>query len=146
MRLKGKDEVIGVQVISQGESLLLVSEYGMGKRTLAEEFSNHHRGGMGTKCYKVTEKTGQLVGFKLVNEEREIFIITNEGIIIRLEVGKISCIGRDTSGVKLMDIDRDKDIRVASIAKVRESREDKEMQEEGIAEAEEASEREEETP
>ena len=146
MRLKGKDEVIGVQVISQGESLLLVSEYGMGKRTLAEEFSNHHRGGMGTKCYKVTEKTGQLVGFKLVNEEREIFIITNEGIIIRLEVGKISCIGRDTSGVKLMDIDRDKDIRVASIAKVRESREDKEMQEEGIAETEEASEREEETP
>ena len=121
MRFDGDDEVIGMQMESQGEELLVVSENGMGKRTPIEEFKPQFRGGKGVLCYKITEKTGALIGAKLVNDGREIMLITTEGIIIRMSVDDISVIGRNTSGVKLMSIDQNSDIKVASIAKVRES-------------------------
>lgn len=121
MRLDEGDEVIGMQTDNQGECLLVVSENGMGKRTPITEFKAQQRGGKGVLCYKITEKTGYLVGVKLVDDNREIMLITNEGIIIRMAVNSISIIGRNTSGVKLMSIDQDSDIVVASIAKVRES-------------------------
>ena len=121
MRFDEDDEVIGMQMESQGEELLVVSENGMGKRTLIEEFKPQFRGGKGVLCYKITEKTGNLVGAKLVNDGREIMLITTEGIIICMSVDDISVIGRNTSGVKLMSIDQNSDIKVASIAKVRES-------------------------
>ncbi len=121
MRLDEGDEVIGMQMASQGDTLLVVSENGMGKRTVISDFNPQYRGGKGVLCYKITEKTGCLVGAKLVNDGREIMLITTEGIIIRMSVDDISIIGRNTSGVKLMSIDVDSDIKVASIAKVRES-------------------------
>ena len=121
MRLEEGDEVIGMQMASQGDTLLVVSENGMGKRTVISDFNPQYRGGKGVLCYKITEKTGCLVGAKLVNDGREIMLITTEGIIIRMSVDDISIIGRNTSGVKLMSIDHDSDIKVASIAKVRES-------------------------
>ena len=121
MRFEDGDEVIGMQMASQGDSLLVVSENGMGKRTVISEFSAQNRGGKGVICYKITEKTGCLIGAKLVDDGREIMMITTEGIVIRMVVDDISVIGRNTSGVKLMAIDHDSDIKVASIAKVRES-------------------------
>lgn len=121
MRFDGDDEVIGMQMASQGDSLLVVSENGLGKRTVIEEFKAQNRGGKGVLCYKITEKTGHLIGAKLVDDGREIMLITTEGIIIRMAVDDISVIGRNTSGVKLMSIDHESDIKVASIAKVRES-------------------------
>lgn len=121
MNLSYDDEVIGMQLHTQGDYLLLVSEYGMGKRTHINEFSVQRRGGKGVKCYKITEKTGNVIGVKAVNQENEIMIITTEGIVIRLICSQVSEIGRITSGVKLIDIDASKDIKVASIAKVRES-------------------------
>ena len=122
MRLNKEDEVIGMQLASQGEYLLLVSEYGYGKRTRISEFKVQNRGGKGIICYKDNEKTGKLVGAKLVNEDRELLLITTEGIIIRIEVSGISVLGRAASGVKLMNIDRDSDTKIASIAKVREEK------------------------
>ena len=123
MKLASDDEVVGMQLTRQGEALLTVSEFGMGKRTLLSEFRRQNRGGRGLICHKLTDKTGDLIGAKLVNNEREILLITNEGILIRIAVSDISVIGRNTSGVKLMSIDRESKIRVASIAKVRESAE-----------------------
>ena len=122
MRLNKDDEVIGMQLASQGEYLLLVSEYGYGKRTRISEFKVQNRGGKGIICYKDNEKTGKLVGAKLVNEDRELLLITTEGIIIRIEVSGISVLGRAASGVKLMNIDRESDTKIASIAKVREEK------------------------
>ena len=137
MRFDEDDEVIGMQMESQGEHLLVVSENGMGKRTLISEFNAQIRGGKGVLCYKVTEKTGYLIGAKLVNDGREIMLITTEGIVIRMSVDDISVIGRNTSGVKLMNIDQESDIKVASIAKVRESAtRDNEAEEEELEEAE----------
>ena len=137
MRFDENDEVIGMQMESQGEHLLVVSENGMGKRTLISEFNAQNRGGKGVFCYKVTEKTGYLIGAKLVSDGREIMLITTEGIVIRMSVDDISVIGRNTSGVKLMNIDQDSDIKVASIAKVRESAtRDNEAEEENLEEAE----------
>ena len=121
MRFEEDDEIIGMQTANQGEELLVVSENGMGKRTPTAEFKPQFRGGKGVLCYKITEKTGSLVGAKLVNDGREIMLITTEGIIIRMSVDDISVIGRNTSGVKLMSIDQNSDIKVASIAKVREN-------------------------
>jgi len=121
MTLSEGDQVVGMQLNSQGSHLLFVSEYGMGKRTDIDEFKVQHRGGMGIKCYKVTEKTGYVVGVKAVNEDNEIMLITTEGIIIRLMVSDISVLGRDTSGVKLISLDADANITVASMAKVREN-------------------------
>ena len=118
MSLMDGDEVIGMQMDSQGEYLLIASEKGLGKRTRMEEFTAQNRGGKGVKCYKITERTGNLIGIKAVNEENEIMMITTGGIIIRMKVGDISIVGRVTSGVKLIDMNED--VTVASIAKVRE--------------------------
>ena len=124
MKFDSDDEIIGMQMASQGECLLVVSEYGLGKRTPIEEFTSQLRGGKGVRCYRITEKTGYLVGAKLVDEGRQIMLITNEGIIIKMRVNPITIIGRHTSGVKLMDIDPESGVVVASIAKVRESSQD----------------------
>lgn len=121
MTLTGDDEIIGMQLNTQGQYLLFVSEYGLGKRTEMEEFTVQRRGGKGVKCYKITEKTGDVIGVKAVDDENEVMLITNEGIIIRIAVSDISILGRITSGVKLMDIDAQMNIKVANMAKVRES-------------------------
>lgn len=121
MNLEDDDEIVGMQLETQGTDLLIVSEKGMGKRTPIDEFTVQRRGGKGVKCYKITEKTGNVVGVKAVNDDNEIMMITNEGIIIRMMVNGISVIGRNTSGVKLINIDADKDVFVASVAKVRET-------------------------
>ena len=115
------DEIIGMQLCSQGDYLLIVSEKGMGKRTSMSEFSAQNRGGKGVKCYKITEKTGNVVGVKAVNDDNEVMMITTEGIIIRIACSDISILGRITSGVKLMNLDVK--VSVASIAKVREKEE-----------------------
>lgn len=120
MNLADRDEVIGMQLDSQGEFLLFVSEKGMGKLTCVDEFKSQNRGGKGIKCYKITEKTGNVIGVKAVNYENEIMIINTEGIIIRMECSGISILGRVTSGVKLINLDEN--VTVASIAKVRESK------------------------
>jgi len=113
------DQVVGMQLDSQGEYLLIVSEKGMGKLTSIEEFSPQNRGGKGVKCYKIMEKTGNVVGAKSVNLDNEVMMINTEGIIIRMMCSDISVLGRITSGVKLMNLE-EKDT-VASIARVRES-------------------------
>ncbi|MDR1769330.1 MAG: DNA gyrase subunit A [Hungatella sp.] len=120
MKLNDDDQVIGMQMESQGPKLLIVSANGMGKRTPIEEFTPQRRGGKGVLCYKITEKTGDIVGAKLVEDDHDLLLITTEGIVIRISVNDISVIGRNTSGVKLMNIDQDSDISVASIAKVRD--------------------------
>ena len=121
MKFDEDDEVVGMQMDSQGEYLLVVSENGIGKRTPIGEFKAQKRGGKGVLCYKVVDKTGYLVGAKLVHDDHDILMITTEGIMIRISVSDISVIGRNTSGVKLMNIDQDSNISVASIAKVRDS-------------------------
>ena len=118
MNLTDQDEVVAMQVHNQGEYLLVVSENGLGKRTSIEEFNAQNRGGKGIKCYKITEKTGNVIGAKAVNEENEVMLITNEGIIIRIPCSGISIVGRIASGVKLMNVDSE-NVVVASIAKVR---------------------------
>ncbi len=118
MNLTDQDEVVAMQVHTQGEYLLVVSENGLGKRTSMEEFNAQNRGGKGIKCYKITEKTGNVIGAKAVNEENEVMLITNEGIIIRIPCNGISIVGRIASGVKLMNVDSE-NVVVASIAKVR---------------------------
>ena len=118
------DEVVAMQLNTQGYYLLVVSENGMGKRTSISEFTCQNRGGKGVKCYKITEKTGNVIGAKAVNEENEIMMITTEGIIIRLQCSDISILGRITSGVKLINLSDG--VTVASFAKVREKEEEKE--------------------
>ena len=118
MNLTDQDKVVAMQVHTQGEYLLVVSENGLGKRTSMDEFNAQNRGGKGIKCYKITEKTGNVIGAKAVNEENEVMLITNEGIIIRIPCNGISIVGRIASGVKLMNVDSD-NVVVASIAKVR---------------------------
>ncbi|MBQ7558041.1 MAG: DNA gyrase subunit A [Lachnospiraceae bacterium] len=124
IRLKEGDEVIGVQITSQGSSLLIVSENGMGKRSALDQFTPHHRGGQGIMCYRITEKTGSVVGVKAVDDDHEIMIITTAGIIIQIRMGDIRVLSRGASGVKLIRLD--KDVRVAKIAKVREEIEEEE--------------------
>ena len=118
MNLDDGDEIIGMQLDHQGDSLLIVSENGMGKRTYLDEFTVQKRGGKGVKCYKITEKTGYVVGVKAVNDDHEIMMITTAGTIIQLRVAEISKLGRITSGVKLINLDDG--VKVAQIAKVRE--------------------------
>ncbi|RKD35359.1 DNA gyrase subunit A [Lacrimispora algidixylanolytica] len=139
MRLNHDDQVVGMQMETQGPKLLIVSENGMGKRTPIEEFSPQRRGGKGVLCYKITEKTGEIVGAKLVEDEHDLLLITTEGIVIRIAANEISVIGRNTSGVKLMNVGQETDIRVASIAKVRDdgSKTDEEESEELDVESEE---------
>ena len=128
MNLAPEDEVVAMQMDTQGDALLIVSEKGMGKRTSMDEFARQNRGGKGVKCYKITEKTGNVIAAKAVDEHREIMLITTEGIVIRMEVADISMLGRITSGVKLIDMDDD--VTVASMSKVRE--EDKDQGEDAV--------------
>ena len=134
INLSDGDEIIGMQLCSQGDYLLIVSEKGMGKRTSMSEFSVQKRGGKGVKCYKITEKTGNVVGVKAVNDDNEVMMITTEGIIIRISCSDISILGRITSGVKLMNLDEK--VSVASIAKVREKEDKTEGNEQEEAEEE----------
>ena len=119
MNLSDNDEVIGMQMSSQGKDLLIVSEKGMGKRTSMDEFTRQNRGGKGVKCYKITEKTGYVVGMKAVDDDSEIMIINTEGIVIRMKCEDISVYGRITSGVKLINLSEND--TVASVAKVRKA-------------------------
>ena len=121
MTLDDGDEIVAMQMNTQGDHLLTVSENGYGKRTEIEEFKVQHRGGKGVKCYNIMEKTGNLVGAKAVTPGQEIMIITNAGIIIRITVDDISVLGRITSGVKLINMDLERDIHVASFTKVKEA-------------------------
>ena len=148
MNLDDGDEIVGMQLDHQGDSLLIVSENGLGKRTYLEEFKVQYRGGKGVKCYKITDKTGYVVGVKAVTDEHEIMMITTEGIIIQLRMEDISTLGRITSGVKMINLDSK--VKVAKIAKVREKVSDgtqelsdeemmeneKESSDEGVAESE----------
>ena len=118
MNLSDDDEIVGMQLDHQGDSLLIVSENGMGKRTYLEEFTVQKRGGKGVKCYKITEKTGFVVGVKAVVDSNEIMMITTGGVIIQLRMDDISTLGRITSGVKMINLDEG--VKVAQIAKVRE--------------------------
>ena len=118
MTIDDTDEIVAMQLDTQGAKLLIVSENGLGKRTEISEFTTQHRGGKGVKCYKIVEKTGLVIGAKSVNDNNEIMLITKAGIIIRMAVESISTLGRITSGVKLMNVDGDNVI--AKIAKVRE--------------------------
>ena len=118
MNLGDGDEIIGMQLDHQGDSLLIVSENGMGKRTYLDEFTVQKRGGKGIKCYKITEKTGYVIGVKAVNNDHEIMMITTGGVIIQIRMEDISTLGRITSGVKLINLDQG--VTVAQIAKVRE--------------------------
>ncbi|MCI6630564.1 MAG: DNA gyrase subunit A, partial [Lachnospiraceae bacterium] len=118
MNLSHGDEIVGMQLDHQGDSLLIVSENGMGKRTYLDEFTVQKRGGKGVKCYKITEKTGEVIGVKAVNDDHEIMMITTGGVIIQLRMEDISTLGRITSGVKMINLDEG--VTVAKIAKVRE--------------------------
>ena len=133
MNLSDRDEIVGMQIDTQGDSLLIVSENGLGKRTFIDEFTVQKRGGKGVKCYKITDKTGYVIGVKAVNDDHEIMMITTEGIIIQLRMEDISTLGRITSGVKMMNLD--KDVKVAKIAKVREKISDGSVEYEDIDEA-----------
>ena len=128
INLIDRDEVVGMQLDIQGEALLIASANGLGKRTMIDQFSTQNRGGKGVKCYKITEKTGEVVGVKSVNDDNELMIITTEGIIIRTPVREVSISGRITSGVKLINMADD--ITIASIAKVRETPEEEAEEEE----------------
>ena len=133
MNLDDDDEIIGMQLNTQGDSLLIVSEKGMGKRTDLDEFTVQKRGGKGVKCYKITEKTGNVVGVKAVTDAHEMMMITTEGIIIQLRADDISNIGRNTSGVKMINLDEG--VTVAKIAKVREKVSDGTQEYENVDEA-----------
>ena len=135
INLADQDEVIGMQLVTQGEHLLIVSEKGMGKRTVMDEFTIQNRGGKGVKCYKITEKTGNVVGIKAVDEDDEIMIINTEGIIIRMFCSGISVLGRITSGVKLINL-KENDT-VASIAKVRDEEKEERKRKIALGEIEE---------
>ncbi len=133
MNLSDGDEIIGMQLDHQGDSLLIVSENGLGKRTYLNEFTVQNRGGKGVKCYKITEKTGNVVGVKAVTDDHEIMMITTEGVIIQLRMEDISTLGRITSGVKMMNLEED--VKVAKIAKVREKVSDGNQEYENIDDA-----------
>ena len=112
------DDVIGMQLLSQGDAMLAVTESGMGTRTDLNEFTVQHRGGKGIRYYKITPKTGHVMSFKIVQEEQDLMMITSEGIIIRIRVTDVSKIGRVTSGVKLIGLTKGN--KVVRIAKIRE--------------------------
>ncbi len=119
MNLTDDDEVIAMQVASQGDALLIVSENGMGKCTLWSEFGTIHRGGKGVKCYKITEKTGNVIGAKAVERDDEVMLINTAGTIIRINVSGTALLSRITSGVKLIDLKNNS--KLISIAKVKKS-------------------------
>jgi len=120
MNLAPNDVIIAMQTASMGEAVLLVSSNGLGKRTRIDEFTTQNRGGKGVKCYKITEKSGNLVGVKSVENDDELMLITTEGIIIRIQVSDVTVLGRITTGVKLINLKEG--VSVASIAKVVEDK------------------------
>ena len=126
MRLDEDDSVVSMLITDEGEAPLFLSEYGLGKRTDTSEFTVQHRGGRGVRCYRINERSGDLVGALMVNDDDEIIMITNEGILIRIPVGNINKIGRNTTGVICMNVDSTKDIRVASFAIVQDDEEEDE--------------------
>ena len=133
MNLDDGDEIIGMQIDTQGDSLLIVSSKGMGKRTYLDEFKVQKRGGKGVKCYKITDKTGEVVGVKAVTDDHEIMMITDKGILIQIRMDEINTLGRITSGVKLMKVDDG--VKIARIAKVREKISDGEKEYDNIDDA-----------
>ncbi len=137
MNLDHEDEVVGMQMNTQGEKLLIVTEKGMGKKTPINDFTLQRRGGKGLKCYKVTEKTGKVIGVKAVNEDHEVMLITTEGIIIQLRCEDISTYGRITSGVKLINVKEGEAVK--KIAKVRQTEKNSTETEEAEEGAEEAT-------
>jgi DNA gyrase subunit A len=126
MRLAEGDAVVSMLITDEAETALFLSEFGLGKRTDTSEFAVQHRGGKGVRCYKINERSGNLVGALMVNDDDEIIMITNEGILIRIPVGNINKIGRNTTGVICMNVDSTKDIRVASFAIVQDNEEESE--------------------
>ncbi|MBQ1881059.1 MAG: DNA gyrase subunit A, partial [Lachnospiraceae bacterium] len=132
MNLDDGDEIVGMQLKSQGDSLLIVTENGMGKRTDISEFNLQRRGGKGLKCYKITERTGYVVGVKSVTDEHEVMLITDKGIIIQIRANDVSNIGRITMGVKIMNLDENS--KIVKIAKVRDKVEG-EAEEETVTDA-----------
>ena len=135
MNLSHGDEIVGMQLDHQGDSLFIVSENGLGKRTLLDEFTVQKRGGKGVKCYKIVEKTGDVIGVKAVNNDHEIMMITTEGIIIQIGMEDVNTLGRVTSGVKVMNLDDG--VKIAKIAKVREKLSDGDQEFETVEDAEE---------
>ncbi|MBR0401074.1 MAG: DNA gyrase subunit A, partial [Lachnospiraceae bacterium] len=131
MKLKGDDEVVGMQLDDQGDFLLIISELGKGKKTRIEEFSTQKRGGQGVKCYKENDKTGPLVGAKAVTKKEEILVITTEGTVIRMKISGISTLGRITSGVRVIKLNEKKGEKVASFSKVREPEEEEPQPDDG---------------
>ena len=123
MSLAEGDSVIGMQVAEENGVLLFVSEMGMGKKTAMSEFKDQNRGGKGIRCYRVTEKTGSLAGVKVDREGYELMLITTEGTVIRMKTDTIPVLGRDTSGVKLMQVDQE-NVKVSSIELIEESKEE----------------------
>ena len=104
IKLRGDDYVIGAGSTSAGSALLTITEKGYGKRTPVEEYSVHGRGGLGIKNYNVTEKTGKIADVKVVNDEDDILVITDDGTIIRMSAANISMLSRATQGVRIMRI------------------------------------------
>ena len=125
MNIDDGDEIVGMQLKSQGESLLIVTENGMGKRTDISEFTLQKRGGKGLKCYKITDRTGYVIGVKSVNDDHEVMLITDKGIIIQIRANDVSTIGRITQGVKIMNLDGNS--KIVKIAKVRDKIEGEEL-------------------
>ena len=123
MNLADGDSVIGMQVAEENGELLFVSEMGMGKKTAMSEFKYQNRGGKGIRCYRVNAKTGNLAGVKVYKEGYELMLITTEGTVIRMKTDTIPVLGRDTSGVKLMQVDQE-NVKVSSIELIEESKEE----------------------
>ena len=123
MNLADGDSVIGMQVAEENGELLFVSEMGMGKKTAMSEFKDQNRGGKGIRCYRVNAKTGNLAGVKIYKEGYELMLITTEGTVIRMKTDTIPVLGRDTSGVKLMQVDQE-NVKVSSIELIEESKEE----------------------
>ncbi|MBR5967965.1 MAG: DNA gyrase subunit A [Lachnospiraceae bacterium] len=126
INLDDDDEVVAMQLTEQGKYLLTVSELGYGKLTPLTEFNSQHRAGKGVHCYKIMDKSGPLVGAKILDTENDIIIITNAGTVIRLQLSDVRICGRSTTGVKLINLDAEKNTKVARIARVRETEEDAE--------------------
>ncbi len=126
INLDDDDEVVAMQLTEQGKYLLTVSELGFGKLTPLTEFNSQHRAGKGVHCYKIMDKSGPLVGAKILDTENDIIIITNAGTVIRLQLSDVRICGRSTTGVKLINLDAEKNTKVARIARVRETEEDAE--------------------
>ena len=123
MNLADGDSVIGMQVAEENGELLFVSEMGMGKKTAMSVFKDQNRGGKGIRCYRVNAKTGNLAGVKVYKEGYELMLITTEGTVIRMKTDTIPVLGRDTSGVKLMQVDQE-NVKVSSIELIEESKEE----------------------